>query len=377
MLIRRDAYQRLNGFTENFVGWGFEDTDFAVRAIRQLNVLNLFRTGEALLHIDHPVSPYKSEEHNENYQKFYECPESPDIERFCRHVFRGHDFSQDRNSLLNTSDWTKPLQEIAKRGIPLEVSQAEAWWLRVARQRLARHLGPLPKFIVLHGSRMEGTAGPNDDYDILAVYDGPVQEFFVPSSGTRVELECADLHRFEYVAAHPAIHSFTGPMELAKIARAELLWGNRAAFRRWTSRLLKKAMNGGWCYWLVLGLGLRRHSAKYGPMVDRYFCSLAKLRAQAIAVRQLQPNGEGDFTDDMALAIAATHALDEFRPDWRQAVRMGEALFELQVPEVWTALLYLLKSPLRLDTSIPSIAHPPLARCSAGRARAHPRGKDC
>jgi glycosyltransferase involved in cell wall biosynthesis len=41
MLIRRDAYQRLNGFTENFVGWGFEDTDFAVRAIRQLNVLNL------------------------------------------------------------------------------------------------------------------------------------------------------------------------------------------------------------------------------------------------------------------------------------------------------------------------------------------------
>jgi glycosyltransferase involved in cell wall biosynthesis len=354
MLIRRTAYERLNGFAEDFVGWGFEDTDFAVRALRELNVLNLFRMGEPLLHIDHPVSPYKSEEHNVNYRKFYACVEKPDIHLFCRHVFRGHDFAPARDAFANRDAWTAPLRQVAKRGVPLDVLQAESWWMGVARQRLARHLGPLPKFIVLHGSRADGTAERSDDYDVLGLYDGVVQEFFVSSSGARVELECAALGRFEHVALHPAIHSLTGAMELAKIAGARLLWGSRAEWRQWSSELLKTAMAGGWCFWLVLGLGLRRHAAKYGPMVDRYFHSLARLRARAIAARQWQRNGEGDFTDETALAVAASHALEHFRPDWRDAVRTGEQVFELQVPEVWTALQHLLELPMHLHATAAS-----------------------
>jgi glycosyltransferase involved in cell wall biosynthesis len=348
MIIRRDAYERLNGFPEDFVGWGFEDTDFAARAMRELNVLNLFRTGEPLLHIDHPVSPYKSDEHNANYKKFYACTESPDINLFCRRVFRGTDFSPSDAALDNRAAWINPLRQLARWGIPLGIPQVEPWWMRVARQRLSRHLGPLPRFIVLHGSRAEGTARENDDHDVLSLYDGNIQEFFV-SKFPRVEMECAALGRFEHTAAHPSIHSFTGPMELAKVARARLLWGSRVAWPQWSGHWLKVAMANGWAFWLVLGLGLRRHSAKYGPMADRYFRSLGKLRAHATAAGEFQVNGEGDFSDEAALAVAAIHALDQFQPDWRERVRTGDAVFELQVPEVWTALHHLLDWPQRLE----------------------------
>jgi glycosyltransferase involved in cell wall biosynthesis len=348
MIMRRQAYERLHGFTEDFVGWGFEDTDFAVRAMRELNILNLFRTGEALLHIDHPVSPYKSDEHNANYRKFYADVERPDMNLFCRRIFRGADFSPGDEESGNAKTWTDPLKQLVKRGIPLDGARVETWWLRVARRRLMRHLGPLPKFIALHGSQAEGTARAGDDYDVLSLYEGTVQEFFVSPAGTRVEIECADLRRFEHIASHPAIHSFTGPMELAKVARARLLWGDSGTWREWSSHLLTTAMEQGWGFWLVLGLGLRQHTAKYGPMADRYFRSLGKLRAHAIAANQFQLNGEGDFSDDQALAIAAVHALDKIHPDWREVVRVGEPVFELQVPEVWTALHHLLDLPLRL-----------------------------
>lgn len=338
MLIRKEAYDRLHGFPENFVGWGFEDTEFGVRAMRELKVLNLFRNGEPLLHIDHPVSPYKSEEHNVNYKKFYASIESPDINLFCRRVFRGDDFTPGKEKFNNSRVWTDPLKQLVRQGIPLDIKRAKPWWMSVARRRMARHLGPLPKFIALHGSRAEGTARIGDDYDVLSLYDGTVQEFFVSAGPERVEMEASDLRRFEHIASHPSIHSFTGPMELAKISRARLMWGDTAAWCSWSSHVLQSAMDHGWCYWLVLGLGLRKHSAKYGPMAERYFRSLGKLRAHAIAAGRFHVNGEGDFSDEDALATAAEHALNQFQPDWRKKVRDGEHVFELQVPEVWTAL---------------------------------------
>jgi len=345
MMIRRNAYEQLHGFTEDFVGWGFEDTDFAVRAMRELKVLNLFRAGEPWLHIDHPVSPYKSEEHNANYKKFYSDGESPDMTLFCRRVFRGADFSPSNETFTNVTTWIEPLRQMVKRGVPLDIPQAESWWMRVARQRLERHLGPLPKFIVLHGSQAEGEAEFSDDHDVLSLYDGMEQEFFVSPGEARVEIECADLRRFEHIASHPAIHSFSGPMELAKLARARLLWGDPAEWRKWSSRWLQTAMEHGWCFWLVLGLGLRRHSAKYGPMIERYFRSLGKMRAHAMDAKRFRMNGEGDFTDEAALAVAAGHALDRSQPAWRKMVQTGESVFELQVPEVWTALHYLREMP--------------------------------
>jgi hypothetical protein len=373
MIIRRAAYERLHGFTEDFVGWGFEDTDFGVRAMRELNVLNLFRTGEPLLHIDHPVSPYKSEEHNTNYKKFYAAAESPDINLFSRRVFRGEDFKPDRSAFANARIWMEPLKQLAKRGVPVDVAQSESWWMKVAQQRLKRHLGPLPLFIALHGSRADDTAGPGDDHDVLALYDGEMQEFFVSNGFERVEIECADLRRFEHIASHPAIHSFPGPMELAKVARAQLLWGSRPGWQEWSSHLLQTAMKQGWCYWLVLGLGLRRLAAKYGPMAERYFVSLGKLRAHALAGGRFQVNGEGDFSDEAALTMAAAHALDGFCPDWRQRVRAGESVFELQVPEVWNALHHLVDFPVHVKTrSKPRVAR---ARGQRGAPLARKTGR--
>lgn len=343
MLMRHAAYQRLEGFTEEYVGWGFEDTDFGVRAVRELNVLNLFRTGEPLLHLDHPVSPYKSDEHNVNFKKFYASAERPDVHLFCRQIFQGRDFAPDGSDAPdNDRRWMEPLQQIIKRGVPLDLARVAPGWRRVARQRLLRHLGPLPRFIALHGSRAEGRAQAGDDFDLLGLYDGEVQEFFVAPGVARVEIECADQRRFEHIAAHPAIHSFTGPMELAKVARARLLWGDETAWQEWSAPLLQSAMEQGWCYWLVFGLGLRRHAAKYGPMADRYFRALGKLRAHAVAEQGFMLNGEGDFTDEATLALAARDALDKFCPDWRARLRDGAAVFELQVPEVWTALHHLL-----------------------------------
>jgi hypothetical protein len=110
-------------------------------------------------------------------------------------------------------------------------------------------------------------------------------------------------------------------------------------------------------------------------MAERYFVSLGKLRAHAIAEGQFQVNGEGDFIDEAALTMAAAHALDGFCPDWRQWVRAGESVFELQVPEVWNALHHLVDFPLHVKTRIkPRVARArgkrvaPLAR-GAGRAK--------
>ena len=160
-------------------------------------------------------------------------------------------------------------------------------------------------------------------------------------------------------------------MELAKVARAQRLWGSRSAWQEWSSHLLQTAMKQGWCYWLVLGLGLRRHAAKYGPVAERYFVSLGKLRAHAIAEGQFQVNGEGDFSDEAALAVAAGHALDSFCPDWRQRVCAGESVFELQVPEVWNALHHLVDFPLRVKTRL----KPRLARARGKRVAPLARGR--
>ena len=365
MLIRREAYQRLRGFSEDFVGWGFEDTDFGMRAMQELNVVNLFRVGDPLLHIDHPVSPYKSEEHNANYRKFYACPESPDINLFCRRVFRGTNFRRGDEALATADSWVAPLKQVRRLGIPLDVERAKSWWMSVARRRLRQHRGPLPRFIVLHGSRADRTARTGDDYDVLNLYEGGGQEFFVSSGDTRVELECADMRHFEHIASHPAIHSFTGSMELAKVACARLLWGEEAEWRKWSTQVSATGMKHGWTFWLVLGLGMRRHASKYGPMVDRYFRSLGKLRAHAIAAGQFQVNGEGDFSDELALALAAIHGLDESAKGWRERVRAGEPVFELQGPEVWTALYYL------MDLSFP--VEPRRLKPRSGSIRVRPR----
>ena len=345
MLIRREAFQRLNGFNEEFIGWGFEDTEFGLRAIRDLRVMNLFRQGEPLLHIDHPVSPYKSDEHNTNYKKFYSGTVSIDVSHFCRTVFRGKDFGPGHNALCSDTAFVEPFRQLACRGIPIDSDAMQNWCSAIARQRLIHHLNPLPKFIALHGSRAQGANDFDDDYDVLSLYCGRVQEFFVSSGEPRVEVECADLHRFEHVADHPAIHSFQGPMELAKIANARLLWGDEGAWREWSSGLIRNALEHGWCFWLVFGLGLRWQAAKYGPMVERYFSSLKRLRLHSRTIDDGIVDREMDLSDQSTVVHLARRALDQHCPDWRERLASGTPVFELQVPEVWIALHRLTKVP--------------------------------
>jgi hypothetical protein len=108
-------------------------------------------------------------------------------------------------------------------------------------------------------------------------------------------------------------------------------------------------------------------------MAERYFVSLGKLRAHALAGGRFQVNGEGDFSDEAALTMAAAHALDGFCPDWRQRVRAGESVFELQVPEVWNALHHLVDFPLHVKTrSKPRVAR---ARGQRGAPLARKTGR--
>jgi glycosyltransferase involved in cell wall biosynthesis len=351
MLIRREAYQRMNGFTEEFIGWGFEDTDFGLRAMRELRVLNLFRRGEPLLHIDHPTSPYKSDEHNANFRKFYSSSASVDVNLFCRRVFRGEDFVRENGALSREQVYTQPFRVLAERGVPVGAEKLGPWSLALASQRQSRHLSPLPRFVLLHGSRSQNSGQSGGDYDVLALYHGHVQEFFVTHTEPRVEIECADLYRFEHIAEHPAIHSFQGPMELAKIADAHLLWGDAAAWHEWSIRLIRGACDTGSCFWLVLGLGLRWQASKYGPMVDRYFRSLQKLLGCAAALNGTQLNGHANFSDESLMIDSARDALAQRCPDWRERVDRGENIFELQVPEVWIALHRLRASSKRTNGS--------------------------
>jgi glycosyltransferase involved in cell wall biosynthesis len=345
MLMRRDCFLRIKGFAEDFVGWGFEDTEFGQRAIRELHIMNLFRQAEPLLHIDHPVSPYKSDEHNANYQKFYAASESLDINVFCRAVFRGDDFSPSAGASDDHS-FVEPFRQLERDGVPVDATAMQPWCAGIARQRLKKHLSPLPKFVALHGSRAHGADDWDDDFDVLALYFGVIQEFYVSDGQPRVEVECADIYRFEHIAEHPAIHSYQGAMELAKVAQARLLWGETAEWKAWSAGVLQKGMRHGWCFWLVLGLGMRLHAAKYGTLVERYFSSLKRLLGCIPRPWYLSPCA--DIAERPVTIDLCRHALDEFCPSWRERISGGEAIFELQVPEVWTALHRLCKAPARI-----------------------------
>jgi hypothetical protein len=338
MLIRREAFARLEGFNEEFTGWGFEDTDFAVRAIRALHVLNLFRSCEPLLHIDHPVSPYKSEEHDANFRKFYGSADAVDVHRFCRTVFTGNDFGDGRRQFLDRRIHSRPFEELSAGEIPLDPAELEEWIAGVAGQLMRRFASPLPEFIVLHGSRAAGSARPESDYDLLCLYEGAIQEFFATRSSPKVEIECASLEAFGAIAKEPWHYDLRGALDIAKLAQARLLWGNEHRWLAWRSRQTRRAVRNGWAFWLTLGVGLLLSRDKHGAALDRFCLGLREI---AHAVR-LPEALEGLATLDLnRLEAPAAKALDAEMPNWQTAVRRQQKVFPLQVPEVWSALYWL------------------------------------
>jgi glycosyltransferase involved in cell wall biosynthesis len=337
-MIRRDAFHALGGFDQSYVGWGFEDADFALRAMQQLRVLNLFRKSEPLLHIDHPVSPYKSDEFAANHKRFHESSLRLNLGELCRVVFRGTDFCVASGQFWEGAPHLEPFRCVAEAGVPLPLAELDRWFISLAEQQNQRFCRAEPEFILLHGSRATGEASPDADYDVLCLYqDGGIQEFLTTRGTPPVEIECADMRAFRVIAEQPAHFDYRGALDLAKLARGRLLWGNAPRWRRWRKNLLAVALKNGRCFWMTLGLGLRLHGKKHGTTVERFLASVAALETAA-RVRRVAAAPAADLKS-AARAVAAW--LDRECADWRGRTLRAEKVFPLQIPEVWTALHWL------------------------------------
>jgi glycosyltransferase involved in cell wall biosynthesis len=329
-LIARAAYEALSGFDEAFEGWGFEDTDFAFRVIRNLRVLNLFTKAEPLLHIDHPVSPYKSEEHRANGKKFFRSASPVDVHAFCRSVFSGQDFVLTEMLDERREFFREPYRTLSQH-MPVDLAELEPWAAAVANQRLRGFMKPTPEFLLLHGSRSTGSSTEASDYDVLCLFRGPVQDFFVTRGQPAIEIECSYLEQFEAIVAAPCQFGTQGVFEIAKIAKAKLLAGDDSQFQSWRQSLLKSTESAR-PYWLVLACACAQ-STRLSPTL--LFESLAAILRGAGYHDNAEALAVGDVA---ALRRYAAEALDCTHPEWRLNTLGGERVFPFQVPELWPEL---------------------------------------
>ena len=342
MLIGRAAFERVGGFPTEYDGWGFEDAAFALRAVDRLKVLNLFRRADPLLHIDHPVSPYKTEEYVNNYRRFSASYDALDMDGLCRQVFAGADFAGAGGRTSRTDEYLRPLIAVAEAyHLPWPREEVRRNYEQVLRLRLDQGLDPVPRHVVLHGSRGGGTAGRDSDFDLLVLFrGGGASEYFVArrDGAPPVELEYAGRRSFEQVAAQPAHHPLRGPLELAKIARGVVLWGDAPEWTAWSDELLRMAVRHGRAVWLLYALGLALNGAKLGAWHGRYLAAV-----QAVLARV----DEGVYRRDIelldgaapeALGVHVGAVLDAEVPGWKADLNAGRRVFAAQVPELWTAL---------------------------------------
>ncbi|MEM6689981.1 MAG: galactosyltransferase-related protein [Planctomycetota bacterium] len=296
MLISAEAFKRIGGFPSGFVGWGFEDSDFAIRAVCGLRVLNLFRTATPLLHIDHPVSPYKTEEYRRNLQHFNQAFTTADMDWLCQNVFAGEDF--DGNLPLTSQDeLMRPIQE-AMEDHPVDVSPWE--WMRcyehAVENRVQRGLDATPEYVLLHGSRGVGTHSAKSDHDVLVLFrGGGFAEHYVcgddnysvesvlydeaPSTQDRsrlMEMEFAGVSKYQHHAAAPVAYTARSPLEIAKIAEARVLWGDQESFEIWQEEVVGIAVQVGLPVWLLYVVGSKAIHGSDTPL-QRYMDSICKI----------------------------------------------------------------------------------------------------
>ncbi len=345
-IIRRECFTATGGFVQAFEGWGFEDTEFGIRAMRRMRTLNLFARSEQLLHIDHPVSPSKADDHQANYRRFFSLSDAIDLNSFCLAVFEGGDFPGKMRKQLEKSRYLLPLQKAKLAGkIPLNIEEVRPWCFQLAKRRVDSYLDPLPQFVVLHGSRASGGWTDQSDFDVLCLFRGGfTQDFYVSQAGVpQVEIECADLNLFTNIAKQPWLSPFLGPLEMAKIAQARLLWGDRDFWEKWSSDVLQKAIVNGRLVWNLFLLGAHLNADKYGLMLPRCLRAMATLlNGSSNPVFQPEHDRLLNFDrDDFAKHL--TSVLDCEYVDWRVMAREGRKLFEVQAPEIWRALSWLLQ----------------------------------
>lgn len=344
-LIERETFRELGGFREQYHGWGFEDTDFAIRACRQVRILNLFASTDPLLHIDHPVSPYKAEEFRANQGRFSAVYSSSEFSLLYRRVFSGENFNGSTRPLVSSSDAMEPFARVSEQfHIPINLEALAPAYARILDQRSRAGQSVAPEYVLLHGSRSQGKHSSESDYDLLVLFrSGALQEFFVSlGSSAPVEVEFSDRGRFRAIAEEPIRYAWSGLLELAKVAQARLLWGDVAGWDRWREEVLGTARRSGRCYWLVYALGLKLVPKK--EVLLRH----AILRSLPVVLGGGSSSSSGlnlsICESDGGVSVVAREAvaaLDDYRPDWRECVTRGEKVFEHQMPEVCLALQWL------------------------------------
>ncbi len=343
-LIHREAFERIGGFPEQFQGWGFEDTAFAIQASAKLKVLNLFRRAEPLLHIDHPVSPYKSAEYGENHRKFYEEYSAMDVDWLCNQVIEGADFDPQRS--FSDEDASELIVEVVKAyQLPAVEKEVLSAYQFVIEQRTDKGQTASPEFVLLHGSRGRGTATATSDFDVLFLFrGGSLREFAVSGgeAGPAVEFEFTNLGRFESISQGAAFYPVAGPLELAKLAQAHVLWGDVVAFTDWKQAVLTQAMDVGRELWMAFGLGMSLQPEKYGVACDRF------LDALAFVMQHIDRAGHAKDVESIqsgteALGHRLRNVMDTCLPEWRADVHRGHRVFAVQGPEIWNALRWLIR----------------------------------
>ena len=343
MIIRKSAFKRLGGFPEQYSGWGFEDAHFAMDAVSKLKVLNLFLKAEGLLHIDHPVTPYKAEELERNYSQFLTLTNFTDLESFCARVFTGENFSAEmamaeRNSAL----LTLPSLLKRKHRIPLEVDEVLQMCHRVTERRSANGAESNPKQVVLHGSRGNGASRRDSDYDLLVLFGGAsTKEFFVSwNGGPPVEFEFSSYEVFEHMARQPDAYGLQGLLELKKIVKSRWLWGNESEWNAWRRHIIDVACLNGRAYWLAFLLGLHLNDK------DQHRFEHARDSLTALLSDFTLPD-DVRYVKQFKRSKAARRLrtlLDTRSPKWREDSSMGRRVFASQPPEVWRALKWLIHS---------------------------------
>jgi hypothetical protein len=118
---------------------------------------------------------------------------------------------------------------------------------------------------------------------------------------------------------------------------------------------LRTALANGRCFWNTLGLGLRLNQHKHGPTPGRFFAGLSAIESVA-HMRHDPVSAESDLHCH-ARTVAAL--LDRECADWRERTLRSEKIFALQIPEVWSALHWL------MEHSAPRSARPRPGRRAA------------
>lgn len=128
-----------------------------------------------------------------------------------------------------------------------------------------------------------------------------------------------------------------GPLELAKVARGQLLWGDSSEYDLWAQAVLTSATQHGLLIWLTVCIGLRTMGSKVDGFFDRYTAAVDGI----ISFSDGPAARPDSLTRHEECASLALSLLAATTPDWQARVKTGVPLWECQGPESWRGLQWL------------------------------------